>query len=151
MKRRDFVLSLFTSIQTGLLVPSLAQATAAGPSIYSPPTTLTRQAVIGLGGWGTRAVEDFKHFLGHNAPTERLFAAVSECGSHDNRVIGRYGEIPRSILRPIDQVTWMKDDLRDVNAVIFVAHLIDPSTVEHLPRHVAEAGRLGLQIGRAHV
>ena len=98
-----------------------------------------------MGGWGSRVLENIAHF-NQDRPSEDLrFAAVLERNSIGGRVIGKYGELPGSMLRPINDTSWMERDLRGVDSAVFVAHLSDSRNFDFLPAYVDAASRVSIR------
>ena len=70
---------------------------------------------------------------------------VLDSDKPDTRVIGKYGEVPREILRPTTDTSWMANDICGADVMIVLGHLSCTDTCMWLPACLNEAARLGVR------
>lgn len=153
MKRRDFSLALLASIVDASLTCARAK-----PKLYplgripKLPCLIVAQpnqsAVLGLSGNGSAAVGVLRHLYrtGELRPLlqPKWYEAVTVVVGPDLEVIGRHGEVPRELLRPMKHQSWLAQDLSGVDTLIVLGNLSCPYTRRYLPGFLREASRLSV-------
>jgi len=153
MKRRDFSLALLVSLPVVSAFPSFATRAIRPDSKGIPRAPVSGQgarsmrvAVLGLGGNGSAAVSELRYRSErgeldssyHLQWLHALFPTIKQ----NQRVISRYGEVPRELLRPMADRSWMTLNLQDVNFLIVLGNLSSLNTRAYLPGILVEAARL---------